>query len=273
MLKYRLISFPLLLALLYLIVFVPPAGNWLFAAATGFLIVMALYEAGTLVEKLGLPCYPRLIASFGILALIYFTPHHDRYLYIFLAALALAGVASFWLTVLQSDIEMVRKLLVSFGVVIVVGVPLAAVGAVYLDFSPMALFFLIATTKAMDTGGYVFGMLSNKLMPGGNHKIAPSISPRKSYEGFFGGLIFSMLVGYLFCCFSDEFVRTPVWIIFAGVLALGSFFGDLTESALKRAAGVKDSGAWLPGMGGALDLVDSFIYNGIIFYLLLQIFK
>ena len=55
----------------------------------------------------------------------------------------------------------------------------------------------------------------------------------------------------------------------APILALGSFFGDLTESALKRAADIKDSGSYIPGMGGIFDVLDSFIYNGWIFAALL----
>ena len=62
---------------------------------------------------------------------------------------------------------------------------------------------------------------------------------------------------------------TLVWYLVAGiVLGIGSLAGDLTESALKRACGVKDSGALIPGMGGIFDVVDSFIYNGFLFFLL-----
>ena len=133
-----------------------------------------------------------------------------------------------------------------------------------------ALLFLIAVSKTMDTGGYIFGMLSARLLPGGNHKIAPSVSPKKSWEGFAGGLVLTVLVA---CCFHWWGDLKIWWCVVSGVvLALGSFFGDLTESALKRRCDVKDSGNYIPGMGGALDVLDSFIYNGVLLVILAIVF-
>jgi phosphatidate cytidylyltransferase len=122
-------------------------------------------------------------------------------------------------------------------------------------------------TKATDTGGYIVGTLTAKL-PGGNHKIAPNISPKKSWEGLAGGMILSLAVAWAFYYFGRNTCPVPLaWAMFAGVvLSLGSFFGDLTESAIKRLCGVKDSGSFVPGMGGAFDVLDSFIYNGLLFW-------
>ena len=128
-------------------------------------------------------------------------------------------------------------------------------------------------------GGYIFGMLSGRWMKNGNHKICPSISPKKSWEGTVGGLLFSVGVSLIFWKIYAEapFCRMPFqnlgtsiwWYITAGVvLGIGSLAGDLTESALKRSAGVKDSGAIIPGMGGVFDVLDSFIYNGALFIVL-----
>ena len=107
-------------------------------------------------------------------------------------------------------------------------------------------------------------------MPGGNHKIAPTISPKKSWEGFFGGILLALAVAAAFIPYFSTAI--PWWkvLALAPILALGSFFGDLTESALKRAADIKDSGNYIPGMGGIFDVLDSFIYNGWLFYLLLS---
>ena len=127
---------------------------------------------------------------------------------------------------------------------------------------------MILVTKAMDTGGDIFGMLSSKLLPGGNHKLCPSISPKKSWEGVAGGVVLSMLTAWCFFRFFPDW-HFEVWIgalrlwkflAFGVLLALASIAGDLTESALKRKCGVKDSANWIPGMGGALDVLDSFIY-------------
>ena len=139
---------------------------------------------------------------------------------------------------------------------------------------PYYFLFLVLVTKAMDTGGYVFGLLSNRFLPGGNHKIMPKISPKKSWEGFFGGIFASVLVAFIifFCCdcFSGHFQWWKI-LIMAVILAVGSFFGDLTESALKRSVDIKDSGNYIPGMGGVFDVLDSFIYNGWIWAFLLPL--
>ena len=132
---------------------------------------------------------------------------------------------------------------------------------------PFLLFFLILITKLGDTGGYAVGTLTSKL-PGGNHKIAPTISPKKSWEGLFGGIAFSVLSALL--CFHFAPTRLApfgIWaVILLGILAgtIG-LVGDLVESAIKRAANVKDSGH-VPGLGGIFDILDSLLLIGPIFY-------
>ncbi|MEI6421978.1 MAG: phosphatidate cytidylyltransferase, partial [Lentisphaerota bacterium] len=137
------------------------------------------------------------------------------------------------------------------------------------------LLFLIAVTKSGDIGAYLVGVSSSKLMPRGNHKIIPSISPKKSWEGTIGGLVFSIAVAILMLGMlppSCHFTFTVA--IFLGIiLFIGGFAGDLAESALKRTAGVKDSGKIIPGIGGVLDLLDSLIINAPIFFLLLLLFS
>ncbi len=133
------------------------------------------------------------------------------------------------------------------------------------------LLFLILVTKAGDMGAYAVGMLSNKLMKGGNHKMVPSISPGKSWEGAAGGLLSSVGVS-LFIVHCMNLPWTPIATVLLGVvLFLGGFTGDLAESSLKRVCGVKDSGKYLPGIGGVLDLVDSLLINAPIFYIYLSV--
>jgi phosphatidate cytidylyltransferase len=146
-------------------------------------------------------------------------------------------------------------------------VPLTFTGVVYYGGAFLFL-FLVLVTKAMDTGGYIFGKLS-AVICGGNHKICPTFSPKKSWEGTLGGLLFSVGVALLFWKYNPV-IGTAVWkyVVCGIVLGLGSFAGDLTESVVKRICGVKDSNHIIPGMGGAFDVLDSFIYNGIIFFFL-----
>ena len=134
------------------------------------------------------------------------------------------------------------------------------------------VFFLILVTKIGDVGAYAAGMLTSRL-PGGNHKMAPLISPKKSWEGFCGGLVASIAAALaLVLFFPDRFVvngvavLTPVIAVFWGFFCtvLG-FWGDVAESALKRAANAKNSGV-VPGLGGVLDVLDSLILVAPFFY-------
>ena len=132
---------------------------------------------------------------------------------------------------------------------------------------PFLLFYLVLITKLGDTGAYAVGTLTAK-MPEGNHKLAPTISPKKSWEGLVGGVAFSILGSLL--CFG--FARTsltpfgPWAAILLGLLAgTVGLIGDLVESALKRAANAKDSGH-LPGLGGVFDILDSLLLFGPVFY-------
>ena len=118
----------------------------------------------------------------------------------------------------------------------------------------------ILLTKIGDIGAYVVGTVSNKLMKGGNHKMIPSISPGKSWEGAAGGLIITILLAIVFHYLFPRakiVSSIPIAIITGILMFFGSMAGDLMESALKRAAGVKDSGTAIPGIGGVFDLVDS----------------
>lgn len=189
----------------------------------------------------------------------------------------LAVIYAGWLLLLfgKEKKENFDRMLRSVGIFLLAGTPVYALSMVYFEGSegPVALFYVMMVTKSMDTGGYIFGMLSGKYLPGGNHKIVPSISPKKSWEGTIGGVLLSVAVSLLFYWYyaesSNGVSASLAWYILAGViLAVGSFAGDLTESALKRTCGVKDSGHWIPGMGGAFDVLDSFIYNGVIFWIL-----
>ena len=119
-------------------------------------------------------------------------------------------------------------------------------------FGAQLLMFVFLIVWAADTGAYFVGKRFGK------HKLAPRVSPGKTREGFFGGLLSSMLVAFFASLFfaipSDKMV-----LFFAAALITNvvSALGDLNESILKREAGLKDSGNLLPGHGGILDRIDS----------------
>jgi len=122
---------------------------------------------------------------------------------------------------------------------------------------------------------FFFGTISSKVMPNGNHKILPTISPKKSWEGTIGGLITSIVASFIFCQNIPKMVPDGWGMIFpiliGALLFVGGFVGDLTESALKRGTGVKDSGSIIPGMGGALDVIDSLVLNAPLYYIFLML--
>ena len=116
------------------------------------------------------------------------------------------------------------------------------------------LLFVLAGTSACDTGAYAVGRLI------GRHQMAPRISPNKTWEGAAGGFAGSVLamlaVGRLF----DLGVAMWEYAVAAVVVAIVAQAGDLVESALKRAANMKDSGSIMPGHGGLLDRIDSILF-------------
>ena len=123
------------------------------------------------------------------------------------------------------------------------------------------LFLLLTTVPAFDVGAYLLGKSLGK------HKLCPKISPNKTWEGVLGGYIGVLIV--LLIARSLVAGTSEIWLtaIFALVIAVLATLGDLFESWLKRRVGLKDSGKLLPGHGGFLDRVDSFIFTTLFFYL------
>ncbi len=115
----------------------------------------------------------------------------------------------------------------------------------------LALLSLIFAVKVSDTGQYACGKLFGK------HKLAPRLSPGKTWQGTLGGIAISMLLTTL--VFRTTLGNAASILIYTLLLGVAGILGDLAESLLKRDAGVKDSSSWLPGFGGVLDLLDSLL--------------
>jgi phosphatidate cytidylyltransferase len=110
---------------------------------------------------------------------------------------------------------------------------------------------------------YVCGMLFGK------RKLLERISPKKTWEGAVGGLLFAMLAAYIVSIFYKELSLTH-WLTLAAIISIFGTLGDLSESMLKRSIGVKDSGNILPGHGGLLDRFDALFLAIPAVYLYLQ---
>ena len=119
--------------------------------------------------------------------------------------------------------------------------------------------YLIVVTKFSDMGAYLTGSLIGK------NPLVPHISPKKTWEGFFGALAFSVMGSFaMLCLLPTQLGLIQFWphgLILGFLLGFTAIIGDLAESIIKRSCGVKDSGKMLPGIGGALDLIDSLLFT------------
>lgn len=122
------------------------------------------------------------------------------------------------------------------------------------------IFFLLLVTWASDTGAYYVGTLY------GRHRLAPTISPKKTVEGLVGGFFGAILVAYAARWWFLPELSGLDCLILATLLTIAGLWGDLTESAMKRSVGMKDSGGILPGHGGMLDRLDSLLFTAPVFY-------
>jgi len=175
----------------------------------------------------------------------------------------LEGVVAFWflaavvvLTFPASDRVLVGPVLIPAGYVAFIGAWLALV-VLLVAGGPWLILWVLIVVWAADIGAYFAGRQF------GRRKLAFLVSPGKTWEGALGGTLLSLLLG------SVMGITVPAlqtlapeawrWVVGSLVIAVVSIFGDLFESALKRARGVKDSGGLFPGHGGMLDRVDSLI--------------
>ncbi|MCE5325095.1 MAG: phosphatidate cytidylyltransferase [Planctomycetaceae bacterium] len=175
------------------------------------------------------------------------------------------GLVFFEQMIFRASDDALRSVGATSLTILYLGVGAAMMLMIRLDAGLMAFLLFLAAVKFTDIGAYFVGTAI------GRHKMAPKISPGKSWEGLVGGLAAaagaSMLLTHL--------LHIPLTVgqaaIFGAVVGLAGQFADLCESALKRAAGVKDSGHFLPQFGGILDMLDSLLLSAPAAWLMLLI--
>ena len=121
------------------------------------------------------------------------------------------------------------------------------------EWKPWSVILYIFIIWANDVFAYLFGITLGK------HRLFERISPKKSWEGFFGGLLGAMAMGFVAAKVLNA--NVAMWIGLALIAAITGVFGDLVESLLKRSVDVKDSGSFIPGHGGWLDRFDALIFS------------
>ncbi len=261
-LKQRIATALLLAGVLVVVLFVLPpmaavavvavvvlAGAWEWAGFAGFLRKPA---------RLG---YTAAIAI-AVLAAWRFTAEAAG-LAIFLRATALWWLLAFaWVVFAPARGGRVAAAVAGFAVLVPAAVGLARL-ALLEPHGQMLFFFLVVLIAAADVGGY-FGGRSL-----GRYKLAPRVSPGKTWEGFAAGMAGATLAAVLGAIVFDQPMTN--WLAACVPVALLSVVGDLVESMFKRRAGLKDSGGLLPGHGGVLDRVDGLTSAGPVFLLALQL--
>ncbi|MGD9763370.1 MAG: phosphatidate cytidylyltransferase [Candidatus Binatia bacterium] len=259
MLRARLATAAVAIPLLLAIIFFAPAWGW--RAVVGILSLLALSE------YLGLAFHrrtgPRLIGSalgLTVVAAAISAPAPGPWVAGALSTL-LAGALSY-VVLTRRDLE---RALADVGL-IAIGVLYAALllpHFYWLRLLPDGaewVTFVIAVSMAGDSGGYFVGHSF------GRHKLIPHISPGKTVEGAIGIVVFSLVAGA-----AGKLIFFPHYgwgeiLLLAFAMAVLGQIGDLSESAMKRAFGAKESGGLFPGHGGMLDRIDSLLFPGVLVY-------
>lgn len=244
----------LLIAMVAAGLFVPfgsPARPWGFVALIAAASIIALWEFSTAVGLSGIQISraPLLVGGVGITISAYVAGVEA----LFVAFALTAGAAFIWRLLDGGGPVALRDASVS--ILAATYIPfLAGFVAVMLslDGGPWRVAILIALAVANDTGGYVAGVLFGK------HPMAPTVSPKKSWEGFAGSVLLTTAVGIPATYYLLD-GSVALGVILAILATLAATVGDLIESLIKRDLGVKDMGSLLPGHGGILDRIDSIL--------------
>jgi len=147
------------------------------------------------------------------------------------------------------------------------------IGIAYIPSKPgWAAFYIILCMKMSDSGGYFFGSRFGK------NKLAPTISPKKSWEGLLGGIVVCLVVNVLWVMVSGGWLNHFIPLSLGHALTLGLLIpivgtiGDLVESYIKRAVNMKDSNTMVYGLGGIFDMIDSILFAAPLLYLYIYLF-
>jgi phosphatidate cytidylyltransferase len=211
------------------------AGAWEWAQFCGARSIPARLAFVLLVAVIAIYCRIRLWSPASFNALM-------------VAAAAWWCLAFFYLLAIPSRIPPALALLAGLMALVPTWLALVRIGTSWPRGAEWAL-FILALPVAVDTGGFFAGHWLGRL------RLAPTISPNKTWEGFVGGMLLALLLALL----GSWWFAQPAAVLVPLCLAAAvlSVVGDLSESLLKRANGMKDSGRMFPGHGGALDRIDS----------------
>jgi phosphatidate cytidylyltransferase len=252
----RLLSALVLLPLVIGVVwFLPPAGTLVLAEIAA---AVAFVEYAAIARALGTHV-PRVVAGLGVLAGCAAVGLGAHSLEIVLMSLTIV-VGAMAVASGQPGPAILRDTAASVLPVLYIGLPLGAIAALRTIGGREAVLLLMITIVVSDSAQYYTGRAFGRV------PLAPSISPKKTREGAVGGVIFGTVAMTLGGAWVFPAAAVPVLVLAAATVVLLGIVGDLFESLLKRSAGVKDSSALIPGHGGVLDRIDSWLFAGPVYY-------
>lgn len=225
-------------------------ARWAFVGLTALAVMVAVFELGRALsaDSVDVPRIPLMIGSAGVIVATYVGGSAA----LVVSSLLLVAACVVWGSVLGGD----RVSGVAASVFVSCYVAFLAGFAILLaipDDGPRRVVTLVATVVCSDTGGYAVGVFL------GRHPMAPSVSPKKSWEGFAGSVVACCMCGGLLVPLA---LHGQWWqgVVFGLAIVVAATVGDLGESLVKRDLGIKDMGALLPGHGGAMDRLDSLLF-------------
>ncbi len=265
----RLVTAAVALPVIIASVVVPPL-KLLFVVIAVAAVAVALYEFWFLSKRVG--AKPDVVVGYAAAAamLVAFFFSEPGWLIVIVPALVIAALAAEMLRGAPFD-----KMILSVGATVLGVLYVALLGghlvALRMDFGESAtpgafsisthlLSFFFLVLMGSDTGAYYTGRALGK------HKLAPTVSPGKTWEGAAGGLAASLLMAALAHYWFFPELQLRAALVQAAVMNVLGVVGDLVESALKRGANAKDAASILPGHGGFLDRLDSLLFNAPLIY-------
>ena len=254
-------------ALIVAVVF-PPLylGGWFTLALASAFVVGGIYEVLHVKDDTQWPWFFRTIVYFFSLAMLYWV-HLIKYLDTGILAIPVGYsvqiniifVAMYLMTLFFLEVSIKSIKIIDVFYVFTITLVFAVAGQAFMyirQLSFNAAFYVLFTNFMSDAFAYYFGIRFGK------HKLAPIISPKKTWEGAVAGVAMSAILGTTIFYFLP-FGGFPLWVMFliSIVLGIGAIIGDLIFSSIKRYFGLKDFGVIFPGHGGILDRVDSLLFN------------
>lgn len=275
--RWRLISSIVLWGIMLAVIFwLPPTGLYIFM---NVVIARAVWEFYTICEAKGLKTFKvwGVIGSVGLISGSWFVYGHPQFTErsydfdIFILLVFAIGVflRQFPQKLNPQGIETMAVTL--FGLIYVAWL---CNFITRINFATangrFFVMYLVVVTKFTDIGAYLIGSML------GRHSMIPRISPKKTWEGTVGGVLFA-LGGSLLCYhvlhskLTFDGMQLKHAVVLGLLLGAAAVIGDLAESLIKREANVKDSSTWLPGHGGALDLIDSLLFTAPLLYVYMRL--